>query len=243
MIDVNPANPAEFLACCGLLELAHLQHPKGSLGWFKGRQFFLSCPTPIDTLIYNLMHGVVKEKKDKSVSIDINGKILDLDWVINPSYKCWSGSEYSYDLLAKNSNNRFGLQVACRDNWLKVGPMANVLSKVAAPTKNKASKHFNFDPRTAWCSGDLGYSPIQVGDDLPVFAYTELLAAIGLQRFRPAVDADEVYYSYFAWTHPLSAPVAAVAGLYDRGTAYRCVRKKNSKYGKFFNSAEVVSNV
>src|SRR6266545_2350109 len=40
-LDVELTNPGQFLACCGLLELAGHLDPN-ALGWFDDRRFYLS---------------------------------------------------------------------------------------------------------------------------------------------------------------------------------------------------------
>ena len=40
-VTVDPTNPGQFFACCGLLELADRLWP-GAEGWFEGREFCIS---------------------------------------------------------------------------------------------------------------------------------------------------------------------------------------------------------
>ena len=44
MVAVDPTNPGQFFACCGLLELADRLWP-GAEGWFAvdGREFTIEC--------------------------------------------------------------------------------------------------------------------------------------------------------------------------------------------------------
>jgi hypothetical protein len=49
-INVDPANPGQFFACCGLLELAHRRWP-GTEGWFEQRQFCLAGDGTPDQLL------------------------------------------------------------------------------------------------------------------------------------------------------------------------------------------------
>src|SRR5205814_1060536 len=41
-VPVDPTNPGQFFACCGLLELADRLWP-GSEGWFSNEQFCVEC--------------------------------------------------------------------------------------------------------------------------------------------------------------------------------------------------------
>ena len=49
-IHVDPTNPGQFFACCGLLELATRLWP-GAEGWFSGRTFHIDCDGTLEELI------------------------------------------------------------------------------------------------------------------------------------------------------------------------------------------------
>ncbi len=42
-VDIDPTNPGQFFACCGLLEIASRLWP-GAEGWFDGGRFFIAAP-------------------------------------------------------------------------------------------------------------------------------------------------------------------------------------------------------
>src|SRR5258708_10459887 len=46
-IDVDPTNPGQFFACCGLLELA-ARLWNGAEGWFMGHEFCLRHAAPME---------------------------------------------------------------------------------------------------------------------------------------------------------------------------------------------------
>jgi CRISPR-associated protein Csb3 len=55
-VTVDPTNPGQFFACCGLLELADRLWP-GAEGWFaeEGREFMISCQGTLRELLAKLI--------------------------------------------------------------------------------------------------------------------------------------------------------------------------------------------
>ena len=76
------------------------------------------------------------------------------------------------------------------------------------PRMTKAK--FGVDPRSAWKALDFGYSPNEHDTDAATFPAVEVLAAIGLQGFRPQAGRRE-RVSYALWQEPLPATVARMA--------------------------------
>jgi CRISPR-associated protein Csx14 len=70
---------------------------------------------------------------------------------------------------------------------------------------------FGFDPGAAWNALDVGFSPNEQGIDVASSAAVELLAAVGIQRFRPALAEDRQSFDYATWGAPLPPQVAAAA--------------------------------
>lgn len=245
MIKANPANMAEYLACCGLLELSWMFHPGQSRGRFVGQTFELSSPSSPQQLIERLVLRTKlvphydSDGKLLSIDADIDGQPLVLDWFTSQKYKGWSGRDNAYQIFMTSSALSLGVCLSAKDYWPNVGPVANVLDVIPSGGN---SKHFSLDRRRAAVANDVGFSANDTGDEVPAYTYTELLAAIGMQRFRPSVNDDDEY-SYFVWSRPLPAPVATVASLCSPGTAYQCVRKKTSKSGKVFTLSQGVSRV
>jgi CRISPR-associated protein Csb3 len=57
-IAVDPANPGQFFACCGLLELADRRWP-GAEGWFEGREFFVRGGGTLSELLAALVNAEI----------------------------------------------------------------------------------------------------------------------------------------------------------------------------------------
>lgn len=52
-VQVDPTNPGQFFACCGLLELADRLWP-GAEGWFEGKTFLVDCGGTLPELLREL---------------------------------------------------------------------------------------------------------------------------------------------------------------------------------------------
>jgi CRISPR-associated protein Csx14 len=73
------------------------------------------------------------------------------------------------------------------------------------------SGRFGFDPGAAWNALDAGFSPNEQGMEVASSPAVELLAAVGLQRFRPRVGRDRETIVYHTWCRPLGPAAAACA--------------------------------
>jgi len=58
-VKVDPANPGQFFACCGLLELADRLWP-GAEGWFEKGMFYIKCPGTLKQLLDAFLNAEVK---------------------------------------------------------------------------------------------------------------------------------------------------------------------------------------
>jgi len=75
------------------------------------------------------------------------------------------------------------------------------------PSESKKVAPFCFDARSFIHSLDTGFSADVQEMELMAYPAVELLALIGLQRFRPAAQGKD--FDYWIWTYPMPAPVAA----------------------------------
>jgi CRISPR-associated protein Csb3 len=57
-VALDPMNPGQFFACCGLLELADRLWP-GAEGWFEGREFCIACGGSLGELLQKLSAATV----------------------------------------------------------------------------------------------------------------------------------------------------------------------------------------
>lgn len=207
--DVDLTNPGQFLACCGLLELANAVDD-GALGWFSAGQFFLS--THAEALVSSFLTcpalpdaspslPSASDEEDKSPPLTLADPFgIRLDWWEDPAtvragFKTWGGGQTVLGFFD-------GMRQRVQEANL---PHAELLTRgIVVKTK----KPFYFDSRlSVLTSLDLGSSPEEYH-----FTYSpavEALALVALQRYRPAAIALRETYSYSTWTEPLPSLVAA----------------------------------
>ena len=96
------------------------------------------------------------------------------------------------------------------------------------------SGRFGFDAQAAWNALDAGYSPNDQSQPVATRPALELLALIGLQRFKPVVLKD-FQFEYSTWGKPLEPASARVAacGLLavPPSSRFRAKVVRRGKYG------------
>jgi CRISPR-associated protein Csx14 len=212
-LPFDPCNPGQFFACCGLFELT-ARRSANTVARFlcderlPRRAEFLVTGADIPELrtLLTELRALTFEPVGKAeeavqpVRLSFGSDSIDLDWWLDYFYerptnlKCWAG------------------QVTTRKLFEELPPLIDAevtpagLMTVGTMSKSK----FGGDPRSAWNALDLGYSPNVHGQDAATYPAVEILAAIGLQGFRPkAGDRDRVGYSL--WTVDLPLAVARIA--------------------------------
>jgi CRISPR-associated protein Csx14 len=243
-IRMDPLNPGQFFACCGLLELVTLDQV-GALSRFvldafrpRVAEFVIETNhcislTEVLTTLREAHADYPDEKIEpavRPVSIPYRGTSLILDWWLNEfrddteNLKCWAGQVTTKNLVS-------GLLPL-----LDYAATGGDLFDRSSMTKAK----FGVDPRSAWNALDFGFSPDRHGRDSATFPAVEILAAIGLQGFRPQAERREGV-RYCLWQTPLPAAVARLAfcqpwaGLPHRRYSFS-IRKRGQSY-KYFTFA------
>ncbi|KAB2930580.1 MAG: type I-U CRISPR-associated protein Cas8c [Leptonema illini] len=200
-IAVNPTNPGQFFACCGLLELADRLW-KGAEGWFEndGKEFCVRAPNR-DASLSNLLTAaktIQLQISDDETEEDNNEDDEDsqadgsesgiqpiqiaspvnlvLDWWADKSLKTWAGSMNATKIFlamcgAIDSDNEAPLDQAAV--VYDTSDKSNASKKTT--TKQKAREPFYFDARrgsNAW-SIDVGFSAdaIKTSQNLSTVAY------------------------------------------------------------------------
>ena len=270
---VDPTNPGQYLACGGLLCLADAIHP-GSLGWFSENRFHLEGPESFRDRLPGLSFrclgvnpdrpapiGAVDAARDRSKAApkgsdarklaqqevrDLQNAALEvrlddrpllvLDWWLeagmqDAGFKTWSGGQVAAPHMEQMAARAAEPDPA--DAWaaLEIGPADG--------------KPFYFDSRLSRLTSlDLGFSSEKF--HAAFSPAVELLAMIGLQRFRPRTLERRAWYAYGLWSQPLPLPLAALAAstlaptLSDRAFRFPLVRRTGGKY-KALGPAEPVS--
>lgn len=244
-IDVDPANPGQFFACCGLLELADRLWGFAE-GWFETGVFRIGAEetgASLSRLLeaardLRLSDGGPSSteeedeeedaSEDKTESLTIVSPIsIRLDWWEDKSIKTWAGSMKERKIFQAMCS---AIDPQCEDplnqGQVVFDVQSSPLSTKARSTKNgKKREPFYFDGRrgaSAW-SIDVGFSTDALGINTVAHPVVESLCLIGLQRCRPKPTETPRVFDYFAWDLPLSISIAplAISGLIGRGDRYR----------------------
>jgi len=226
-ITVDVTNPVQFLACCGLLELADRLWP-GAEGWFEGGVFRVAGQGSLHDLlavvvthppeaIATLDNGLSVKPLIAPLRFSFDGgatQSMTIDaWMQirsekgqavatgNPPWNFWSGQQTSIGIW-------LGLRTALAEQMqsLQFDQFESLYDQ-----RILLSGRFGFDPGAAWNALDVGFSPNEQGMKVASSAAVELLAAVGIQRFHPEMADDRQSFDYFTWGSPLSPMVAAAA--------------------------------
>lgn len=227
-VKVEPTNPGQFFACCGLLELADRLWP-GAEGWFNVGEFHISgsgsLKETLEVLVKDLPLEVLRlesnglevrplfaslafkfgEEHRLHLTLDAWNRIAILKGITqvisNSPWNFWSGQQTA-----------LGIWSGLRNELLKQMKDFTADQYKMLFTKRLFQKgRFGFDPGPAWNPIDVGFSPNEQGIEVESSAAVELLAAVGLQRFRPHVNKDRDGFDYFTWHYPYAPPIAAAA--------------------------------
>jgi CRISPR-associated protein Csb3 len=218
-INVDPTNPGQFFACCGLLEIADRLW-EGAEGWFESGEFLIHAPGSLAELVTQLgkveMIPVDREDKTSSpIAFREPAAGLRLDWwrddrASGRELKVWAGTMESYRIAR-------AMQHALRDERFSSENLLDVGIVVRDPDdESKKVEPFYFDARRApnAHSRDVGFSPNDLGLTTTAFPAVEFLCLIGLQRCLPARTDLPRVFDYHTWSIPIPPPLmpAAVIG-------------------------------
>ncbi len=243
-IPIDPFNPGQFYACCGLIELFELSGIQTLSHFELDRQrprkaeFLLSSEDELslDFIVKSIRDGeFVSGSTDDPpgnesiapVSVSFFDQRFELDWWLNEfhdracSLKCWAGQVTTLKLVSEL-------------------PKLLPADGASFDSDGFTSTRFGIDPRSAWVALNLGYSPNEQGQEARTFPVVELLAAFGLQGFRPAGDRAQGY-RYALWLQALPHIVARIVSAQPweglRAAQYRFTLGQRGSY-KFFSFAD-----
>ncbi len=226
-INVDPTNPGQFFACCGLLELADRLWQQAE-GWFAEGQFHIACEGKLNQLLSILVRNPPEELTTLDNGMEVKPLVaplrfsfddgatsnLTLDtWMTikidrgkpvatgNPPWNFWSGQQTSLQIwLYLRQALVKQLQQISSDQFESLFSQRVLLSG-----------RFGFDPGAAWNALDVGFSPNEQKMSVASSAAVELLAAIGIQRFRPVLAKNHRSFTYATWGQKLPLSVASAA--------------------------------
>lgn len=216
-IRVDPANPGQFFACCGLLELADRLWD-GAEGWFENSMFCLRILIGKD--LGSLLHAIsgtplkqLDPNDDMASPMELASPfVLRLDW--------WKDESTGGDLLKVWAGSMRGPRIA--------RAMQATLNKAELHTEDlfdhstvvyesdepdKKVEPFYFDARRGAnaLALDIGFMPDSLSMTTMAYPAVEFLCLVGLQRFRPRPTDTRRVFEYFTWNVPLTAQVASLA--------------------------------
>jgi len=236
--SVNPANPGQFFAACGLLEMADRLW-NGAEGAFEPGAFRITPTThasaPLPNIVATVAGGRISLVKPEKPGSDDEGDAawplmlslgdsvaLRLDWWRDTrsggkALKVWAGTMHAGRIAA-------AMLAALRGPAFHHANALNVAMVVPDPDDVRKKKEpFYFDARRGahTTARDVGFSPDAVGATTVAYPAVELLGLVGLQRCRPRMATGRLVrnprlFEYFTWSTPLPPSVinAAVQGLF-----------------------------
>lgn len=238
-LNLDPANPGMFYACCGVLEVVG-RHEATAEGHFElkaARDGRFVLESQAGGWLERVGEAVrkaeieacgVAEGQEAIRPVEIGlGELgrFRVNWWLNwtegdkSRLKTWSGNQTSVQILS-------GLVKAAS------GAAEGELLRRAAYTQTK----LGVDPRPAWNALDYGYSPNEhTKKSSLAYPMTELLACLGLQGIRPGMRKRRLAYAL--WTEGLTMPparLAAAGGWSGLPTVeYEFEIERRGKYGCF----------
>lgn len=258
-MKVDIANPGQFFACCGLLELAHRFWP-GAEGWFQKEEFCLASPASgvsITSMADRLRSAELCPDDDDAdgktspmrlqdadrISSGAKPLSVRLDWWLDKtgvagSLKTWAGQQ-KVTVISRAMLHTAVVENSINDAWLDYGRVA---SDPESP--RKPVEPFYFDARRFAHSLDTGFSLDVQEATTMAHPGAEFLCFVGLQRFLPQQSSESKWsFEYWTWPLPLCAPVAAgiacgsvpISG--QRGYRFRLRFRDDQKRYKAFGFA------
>lgn len=274
-VNVDVTNPGQFFACCGLLELADRLWP-GAEGWFEEGVFCVSCEGTLKALIETFSQASIRSsltsdqltrlgtllsaaknkltKSDLSEKADLQGKWKIERLFIPEPFDLW------LDWWRDDHGNRTEMKTWAAKQMV-AGMAKDMQSLIVRRFQTSPydldclsnyeqddSLAFNFDSGLsgAGAARDAGFSTDTLGLKANYCPLLELMAFVGLQRFKPAqIDVGTDEYTYSAWGFPAEVSIASAAAsahiLTPSCRTYVFRLFSRSKYLKAFLPAKPVS--
>ena len=235
-ISVDPTNPGQFFACCGIFEIAN-RIAGDCHAYFSSDQCSFSVYSPstaitLETILDGLRHAKIKNmmppgqlerlrelrslttkqtnaaekaerkfleavnRKSEIVIDDLRGMVVD--WFADTRsggsrFKTWAGQQSVLEITTE-------MQRLIADDAYHCANGSSLFSIAVGD-----SIGFNFDAALGSHSSaiDVGFVLDPLGMTCKLRPAIELLAFIGLQRFRPsAVGGKSNCYAYATWARP-----------------------------------------
>jgi CRISPR-associated protein Csx14 len=257
-IPVDLTNPGQFFACCGLLELADRLWP-GAEGWFDLDNFCIKCgfglrdilaclaldpPRSLSAICNNLPVKPIISPLELTFDGDATPRFILNFWTkvvvksgtveasAAPPWNLWSGNQKPLPVWLKLRDELRILIAGDEASGIKPRSDTELLSlfRLTRPLTGR----FGFDATAAWNAQDIGFSPNDQGMDVESSPATELLAAIGLQRFIPLIKDGVIHYQHWNLAVPVAVAAAfASGGIQHSGAVYQFETVDRGQYAAF----------
>lgn len=249
-IRVDPANPGQFFACCGLLELADRLW-RGAEGWFGDSSFHIrrvnvaDNTATLNALLRQIAAAELKQLDDGDPYASpihfAKPFCMTLDWWKDKAagggrLKVWAGRMQSVR-IAKAMQAAIGGPECQTD---EVFDFASVVHDPADSRKKVEPYYFDSRRGANAKSLDIGFAPDSLSMTTAAYPAVEFLCLVGLQRCRPMPTAKSHLFEYYTWTVPCSPEIlpAAVCGLlgdpgsqgYRFEVGYRTDQRKHKSF-------------
>jgi CRISPR-associated protein Csb3 len=240
-INVDPTNPGQFFACCGLLELA-TRIDSNSLARFEDGKFvidgnvgmvlgeFFKCNVDVDTSA--VIADEEDDEKDSELVDPYRGRVypmllgepfnLRLDWwtdqdAQDQKLKTWTAGQRITDLLLRHHKK------SKRNGKVHLTPVPSMRDHFANVVRDQpdnwlrsavpieAPMAFSYDSRLSR-NNALDLGHTEWG----ILAFSpavDVLTVIGLQRFRPRMITKWSRNAFCTWREPIPVEIAAVVSL------------------------------
>lgn len=221
-IRINAENPVEYLACCGIFEIASRIDRSAEAYWTKDTptNFVLMTTCEEEDLTRSILQTLADKnswrflKHPKSgevvrISVDFpNGEKpirFDLDWWYNTLTR--DGGVNEGKTFWKMYTAKVTTESAYKDlikGCQKIGESSNPISlsellKTSAVMEKGEKGRFGFDPRSSRGELDVGYSIDEQGEATVTFVYAELLSMIGVSGFFPSRTSPNKFQASRSW--------------------------------------------
>lgn len=259
-VAVDVANPGQYFACCGLLELAH-RISAGAEGWFEGGLFRVRGGAEAMEALRSceIDNTMTQEQKRRREELGAMGqKALKADAELEAAKK-------ELDRLWRESAVMFGAPFHLRVDWFQDGRSGGQSLKTWAgkqstidtvrqlralipepsgadwfrPIQPSKSVPLYFDSDLGGASRDLdvgfSFDPLKaIGMRVAMRPTIELLAFVGLQRFRPKEVKGE--FEYGSWEAPARPELGALACCRTGRLAARVFRFRTLRRYEYYKS-------
>jgi CRISPR-associated protein Csb3 len=237
-VNLNPHNPGQVLACCGLFELSELLS-EGGKGWFSYEgewKFFVETPVSLTDVMAFLENSKIKpiDESDSRIAMlreKEREEVLDkLDCPVllqTPKseivlYWWWNPTFTDKSKWATGTFKGWAGHVSHVDILKEfMGKIPDIGSLQEPENIFKETilcrTFFGFDSRGAWTARDIGFSADEVygkRGKVRISPIVEVLAFIGLQTFKPKKEGNNsIKYYLWRWHLPILPARFALPGI------------------------------